>query len=1652
MLIDFEDEGDLSPDETIDESPVVIPSYAVGAASHSIAAGDEDNGSTAGAVVGTGIGLGIALSAPVSIPAGIGITALAGLTGYDWRLSVGAAASGLTQTVDSIAYLASLGNIDRNAREDTSNLLQHLDSNLDEYYQRRADAVDTVGFGLASLPLGLGSINVYNKSAAMLGAATKGKIGSTMANATGLLGDIKQANLLAAENSIKQFGQTWKFTDAKLLKAFGAGVGEQVLQGAAFELGVQAGLNKSPLLENEDLSDILHNTLQGALIGGALGAVFEPFFIASRMKNALAIHDAENINFTFSAGAQPGTPVASRYIINSLEKERIFNENPLNASQNQDAIQTVSSIDDRNRAMLHEFESSDAISVNLVHEKASSMRGSAHEMMLGMEDLSNLNKTTKIESAINAINKKVSNAIELSEDESTLLSKYSTKFIHLWGSNAGNVTTEARTFVSLWDTLKEGQTIKVSGRAVEAGGVKYDFKVNDVWNAKEQLTNHTDVKRFQARELWAMHLDGANLPDVLTVHATDFAMLRKLISEPNDKVRTINLIHNKSKTGVQQLNGSLPDLAPELFKVLETNVNSLGAKTIAKQLKRKVEDNKLSEDVISSAFGVNKEYLTGEAANTNPSKDLFALVTQLDDYKNSVKDIKNADKPENIIYKPQVVKATYNKEVIDSNIVNTAGVETYVKQQQKLLSLSAQRAAATVLGEDATQFISPAEFNTQRANRVGVGSGTALPADASYGSEGSLWQRIGAVTNRLLNTKSREAEARLVGFEAAFSKDPNSTVELSAIINKITESPDHYLLDMDNEGLILKSSKGKIDASSEDFIPINSKLVLSYLRAHIDLNAVRSTKGNTLRSVFQGGDSRDPEVLYFPPPDLSKYPHVAIITDPSITSTGHSKMIYAATQEELQKQISYLNNTEFKAGVIVKPNVTVGADWEKWYKAVGDYKQSETMNSNYFNAALHRTGVASRAILQTDSKVILDDLKAWHIAEERKLVREAVSLKYFKEFEELRNLGERHEAIRTSQPRPGDANQFTSTLSNEKDKIKSALGGDNPYMSYVRLALDLSNYEKIPLRAQQDWLDKQVSQVWDNISRSVKDSKTMEDLKVTTKLLEDAGVKLLSEELYHTGLQNHRLPAGALSNFVRNGNAMIASIALKPSVFNTINNAAGMITNLAPETHAVVNLIKSSNQSKAISELGSLAYLNPGFLSTPKLIWNALKVARSPEFREWSKAKGFSFNTLQEVSSIEDNLALTGTESVQELSSRSSNMYKQTMAFLDKASKLTGNSYVEEMTRAISAATMKQLTDVAVTNGLMSEVVADSYIQTFVNRVNGVYQATQKPMMFNGVAGQAMGLFQTYMVTFYNNMLRNAVNGNYKSLAMMAGLQGTIHGMSTLPGFQVLNSQLVGEFASNTNHKDIYSATYKSVNKDTADWFMFGTLSSVPGLFDPDLKINMYSRGDINPRNVSLVPLNPADYPIVSIGKKVIDTAYRVMSENNNGNEFLSALEHNGVSRELAGMAQVVRGMVNPEHKVYSTSTDGSKALDNDLISLMSLIRIAGARPLDETIVRDKAYRNSVYAAIDSDNIQALGKGIKERVRDGKLADLTRDELIGFQREYIKLGGSARGFNKYWVNLLQSTDMNQVEVLTNKLRLPESQQIQGLLIESSGVN
>jgi hypothetical protein len=368
---------------------------------------------------------------------------------------------------------------------------------------------------------------------------------------------------------------------------------------------------------------------------------------------------------------------------------------------------------------------------------------------------------------------------------------------------------------------------------------------------------------------------------------------------------------------------------------------------------------------------------------------------------------------------------------------------------------------------------------------------------------------------------------------------------------------------------------------------------------------------------------------------------------------------------------------------------------------------------------------------------------------------------------------------------------------------------------------------------------------------------------------------------------------------------------------------------------------------------------------------------------------------------------------------------KEGFQILDKAKWLiakmdAAGGTPENYVQFAAAARMLRVADAAKLSWDDASVLMNTYVQ----RQQGLYTSSQRPEYFRSSIGSAYGLFQSFQLRMFQRFTEHIEAGDTKAIALMAGMQSTLFGLKTLPGFDYLNRSLIAEH--NREKKDIYTGTYDLIEKEKADSLLYGLAGNM-------LSSSLFTRTDLTPRNYSLIPLNPADIPTISIGAKALGVAADSLKALSNGTNtsgtLLHWLEHNSISRPLGGIAPLFRG--------YSTSRQGDNLSDEGIASfnMATASRLMGARPFDEAIALDNMYRFKGYQAVDRQKREEIAKSIRF---NGQEDSMTPEQIDKWAAAYLRAGGTNNGLREFYMSNLRKASEPMVERFRESIRTNQS--------------
>lgn len=1513
---------------------------------------------------------------------------------------------------------ATIGNMvmGKGTYEVTSNAtrIADIDSDLARYYEDHQLGIDTAGFIVSSFVPGMAGTKVLRAGQTALKAAVgEAKLGSLTGAAMGILVPSRQKYLEAAISQIGITGNVFKLGETNLLKALAAGAGQEALEGAAWTVMVNATMNQSPILDQRDVSDMVWDVALGAGLGAAIGGTVRGIGAIWTVKKAATAAEQEVSAFTtIGLGGQPVASLStSDKILFKLRQLDGIPEpeptHPLAIRMGREAEKTKNTLKQDIRGLVEELADKDVDVAKIAFKwiDESSFENNLKNF-LESQKISRVTVSSKIEKqAAEAARKVREQKLSVTDESVAELLKHKTTYV-----NTRTLTTsdEAPKLLDLADTATP--TLTRSG--LKVGKNVYQ----QTTQADISVLGHTQA---EARYHWT-DLTPKLAPDkVHIIGENDIPMMQKAL---RDGAVNVNI-------------GSLAfDSADTLSRYIKTRQAEIAAV---------LKERKLGNNVIAKIVNASEDVLFGGMENPK----LWNLRQHIRD---TFSDALGAD-PFTLPSHLKIITKSEGLKVDGHTLEGMA----IIAQKEKLHAERAARTYAAAMGEiapDAAGISSKVPGST-------AGPSFLASENANYGTQSSFWAYIGQRTHNLVKARKEATSEVFTPTLQKLAHDTDAAIEFSVLNETMRNLPQKYSLADDGMSLVYgkipKVEHFKTEAAFEKAmerytkealeneaagipmkVELKSPLVRKLVADHITRNDGRRGILSQVHTDNGLTDRFELGTFYPVPRNPRDTPHFAFVVDQTVSGRGHSKMIYAKDGETLE----LMRNKLLADPELQERGLTVltKAESEEYYKSIGQYEFERTISENYINTALARKGKSASFLPTTDPQKIVTDFLEWHQARDASLVRTVTEHRYSKEFETLRRYAA--PSIEAAKSKFG----YVSPLSYAENAVS------NPAANMMKMALDISKVDEYPVWTPiNKFLDEGFSKVYDKLTKAFGKATSSEHLDEINSALKKAGYQdvIVDSALYEA--MNGKVARGKLTSIVNKANTILATFALRADPFNAINNAVGSSVLLGTELKAVMRAIGAGNE-EAVGELAGLMKVKvPGaddfITSHTKMVASRLaKFHTDKAGRAWFKKHGFSTSITDQYDQTLDHIGIA-------LANGDHTAIQKAMVGAKKLGDLaergTGNKFAEELNRYVAAGVMKDITDVAIKHGLMDEQTALSYINTFVNRTQGNYLASQRPVVFQGAIGQAIGLFQTYQFNLLQQVFRHIGEGNKKDLLVMAGLQGGIYGMNGLPAFNAINTYIIGTAGGNTEHKNLYDAVLSGAGKEAGEWLLYGGLSNGLGLFHPDLKTNIYSRGDLNPRNITLLPVDPSKVPIYQATERLVKNVYDGFKQVAMGADvwgtFLRGIEQNGLSRPLTGLAQVLEAAGREDNKVISTNQQGNLLMVHDLYSLSSAMRILGAKPLDEAVVNDQMFRINSYRAHDAAKRKQLGEGIKTSILNGDVPD--EKQIAEFAYAYAKTGGKQTEFAQFMSRQYANASVSQAEKLRQNLNSPYSKSLQYIM-------
>lgn len=1215
----------------------------------------------------------------------------------------------------------------------------------------------------------------------------------------------------------------------------------------------------------------------------------------------------------------------------------------------------------------------------------------------------------------------------------------SARFINM---RTGAMTED--TVLTAADAVRAGKTLEILPTAVR---IETKEGVSRTLQMGAKLPADADrlgSEFFTARHAWASTLTDDAIPK--TVYATDFSLMDRLRLVGNEELKqSIKVLRSDDTVLGTAANLSIQDVtksaklseAQRLFAEAHEAGKTLDVRAVAYQLNT---DAQWLENAIAVRF---RENLAGVATDGTKTLDMTSgLSLPLDSYlrrENLVAEFARPQQFTELTLMQPEMSWREKRLLIQDQVAMTGGQFVsgdlaWAYRVQGAVRANKNAAAAVLGSERVGQLLDLQQDAAKLANSIGAGATTFGSSNADYGDLLKLWaQDTGKKTHMWIQQDVAAAMDRLGPVALKLKTDRAAAAEVGILTNMLRGTDEKYVWDAVNPKRMMSRDLQNLVGEELElaieqlelqgrraFIDVQSDTAAEFFKTHTAMNADRVQRRGVLYNAKGLTTNFDGNTIYVPPVDTTYFQHFAFVRpiEGKAFSTSEVTMVFGRDAAELQKRIAMIDKQNF--------NVITKKGTEDYFKAKDLYDFNLTINEPRINSELRKTGALSNLYPEVRAENVAEDYIRWHQNQAGRLVRDSLETHYAQQFEEIRKLGESYTEVATS--------KFAGTSKRSSTEII------NPYDDYLKTALDISKRSEYKfLHQANEFVDALGVRAYQAVSSAFSDGKKgLIPWEEVNAIAEKHGIKGLYANDAEYFISNIPRDRNLIKEGITKANMLLANTVLRLDFFNSVVNTVSTPLMIGTELASIRSALKGSPELLGkLSEALSVAVPGTqGATRVPSAIQLQAKAIenyfgpKSKELLTRYKANGDIKDTLDQFHSMLDSLAMRGDYKV--FSDGVTNAF-------EKGARFTLNEQAEQMTRFISADVMRQLTEPAVEAGKLSLKEQNAFISVFTNRVQGNYISSQRPVVFQGVLGSAVSLFQTYSFNLMQQLLRHVGNKDKRAVATMFGLQAGLFGLNGTPFFEAVNTHLIGNSAINQGHYDAYSIAPQVLGKELGDWLMYGTASAMPLVMNGKTPA-LYTRGDINPRHMSILPMNPLDIPAIDASirtvKNLMDVGSKLGSGAAVGPTLLQGLEHNGINRPLAGLAQVFSGQATTSQGLLISASS-----DFDLIA--NSARVLGSRPMDEAIALNNNYRMKAYQAADRDRMAHLGEKVRSYLYKNQFPP--DDVMDGFMLDYAKAGGRLENFHGALQAWSKDANHSVVEKMRGKLQSSYGQRLSEIM-------
>lgn len=747
----------------------------------------------------------------------------------------------------------------------------------------------------------------------------------------------------------------------------------------------------------------------------------------------------------------------------------------------------------------------------------------------------------------------------------------------------------------------------------------------------------------------------------------------------------------------------------------------------------------------------------------------------------------------------------------------------------------------------------------------------------------------------------------------------------------------------------------------------------------------------------------DDRAIYLGRFNTEEFGHVAFVkmtretTDP-LTAKG-TGMLIGKNADDLAFKVAAFRRTYRPEDA----TVTTTGDMKAFLRAKQEYQHEMAMTENSIDSTMRKNGALWDMAPQQNPNVAADIVGRMAVQQANTL-RSTVAARYFDVIQTMR----RQDDIINTHGYLNKSQAAKSTFQRNIDQMLAITDKDSHAAWYT----------------VQEKMDKAISAGYYALRGSWVAANARKDWELLNKTIDKYGLpKVYNKSFEDWAMGNYQIQPPIMKQAVAQANGIFSMLALRLDYAHAMVTALSHPIMLYPETKALMQYFKDTGTLKpeALARLSDPAV-------TAKLWMQSTKnwVNGDPKVYAAFQQRALVDNAGNELRRVIDDVAFNPVgETAQKWAERVGDVAKFFAKPVD---------YSEQFVKFVAADVARQVLETA---GMKeSNPMYWAFIRVFQNKVHGNYYAAQRPGLFQGFAGQALGLFQTYQFNLFQGFFRHIGNKNVPAAAGMLGFQASTFGIQSLPGFQYL-SDYMGK--KTQGEDDFYSVIADSLPDPVANNLVYGLASGLTVPLTDGKGLDFYARGNLTPRTPILIPSKLEEVPVISMSMKMYDSLATGISNMANGapakETIMQMIAHNGVNRPMAGLAQLALGS--------KTTVQGTKMWDyHDMHWATAVAKSIGTRTMDEAVVSGAFYRSMAYRQARMDQLNSLGQAARTKMMDGTI---TGDDMNELMTDYVAKGGDQRNFKRWMQNNFANANEVSVYEMRKSLTTPEGRYLQKMM-------